>query len=204
MQRICQFVLAALLLSGWASAQHSKLVHRGIEGDGTTASVAAQLRSLTKPAGMIVSGTVVDARRSPVTQPHSFPTVQVRFRVEQAIRGVGRQRTLIFREWAGLWSDGDRYRPGEHCVLFLYPASRLGLTSLVHGKAGTFVVDDAGQVLLGALRPSQLPGAKRIALPAADTTSRIGASRVSASRTSDRVSLEAFTSAIRQAIQEER
>ena len=194
MQRICQFVLAALLLSGWASAQHAKLVHRGIEGDGMIASFATDLRSLTKPAGMILAGTVVDARRSPVTQPHTLPTVEITFRVEQAIRGVGRQHTLTFREWAGLWSDGDRYRPGERCVLFLYPASRLGLTSLVHGPAGKFVVDDAGQVFLGGFRASQLPGAKRIALSAADM----------ASRTSDRVSLRDFTSAIRQAMQEER
>lgn len=204
MQRIWQFVLAALLLSGWASAQHAKLVHRGIEGDGTIASVAAELRSLTKPAGMIVSGTVVDARRSPVTQPHALPTVEVRFRVEQAIRGVGRQRTLTFREWAGLWSDGDRYRPGERCVLFLYPASHLGLTSPVQGPAGKFAIDDTGQVFLGRLRASQLPGAKRTALPAADIASHTSASRISATRISDRVSLREFTSAIRQAMQEER
>jgi len=43
---------------------------------------------------------------------------------------------------------GERYQPGEQVVLFLYPASSLGLTSPVGGEMGRFQVDKVGRVAL--------------------------------------------------------
>ena len=57
-------------------------------------------------------------------------------------------RTVEIKEWAGLWQSGERYRPGERVLLFLYPPSRLGLTSPVANRAGRFEVDRAGRVTL--------------------------------------------------------
>jgi len=45
-----------------------------------------------------------------------------------------------------LWSFGLRYRRGERALLFLYPPSRLGLTSWVGGPLGRFAVDSTGSV----------------------------------------------------------
>ena len=107
-------------------------------------------------AGMIFSGTVLK-----VEHLHSagFPGVtQVTFRVESAIRGARRGQTLMVREWAGLWSSGERYRQGERVLLFLYPKSKLELTSPVGGPSGRYEVDRAGRVLAGApgLRPQPI------------------------------------------------
>ena len=45
---------------------------------------------------------------------------------------------------------GQRYRVGERVLLFLYPPSKLGLTSCVGGRMGRFTVDPWGRVLLSA------------------------------------------------------
>ena len=50
----------------------------------------------------------------------------------------------------GLWSSGQRYRVGERVLLFLYPPSKLGLTSAVGAEIGRFNVDPLGRVLLSA------------------------------------------------------
>jgi hypothetical protein len=61
-------------------------------------------------------------------------------------------RELVIRQWAGLWNAGERYRTGERVLLFLYPASKLGLTSPVGGARGRFSLDRNDQVLLGVER----------------------------------------------------
>jgi hypothetical protein len=86
--------------------------------------------------------------------------MQVVFLVEQGFRGVRAGQTLVVHEWAGLWQDGERYRPGERVMLFLYPPSRLGLTSPVGGGAGQFRVDPQGNVVIEP-RHSGRPGLGR-------------------------------------------
>jgi hypothetical protein len=54
---------------------------------------------------------------------------------------------LTILEWLGLWSSGQRYAVGEHVLLFLYPPSRLGLTSAVGGALGQFHLDSGGGIL---------------------------------------------------------
>jgi hypothetical protein len=72
------------------------------------------------------------------------------FRVDEAIRNVRRGQTVEINEWAGLWQSGERYRPGERVLLFLYPPSRLGLTSPVGNRAGRFAVNRAGLITVKA------------------------------------------------------
>ena len=103
---------------------------------------------LTLHAGYIFAGTVKAVRRiTPRARPR-VATVQITFHVDKAIRGVRAGQTLSVREWAGLWESGERYRPGERVLLFLYPPSKLGLTSPVGGPAGRFKMDEDGQVIL--------------------------------------------------------
>jgi hypothetical protein len=70
--------------------------------------------------------------------------------VDKAIRNVHRGQNLEINEWAGLWQSGERYRPGERVLLFLYPPSRLGLTSPVGNRAGRFAVNRAGLITVKA------------------------------------------------------
>lgn len=69
-------------------------------------------------------------------------------------------KTLTINEWAGLWQSGERYRVGEQVLLFLYPPSKLGLTSPVGGGMGRFSVNRGGELVL---KPTQ--GSMRTANP---------------------------------------
>jgi hypothetical protein len=82
------------------------------------------LPQFTKSAGMIFSGTVTNVERHGGNGAQPVETV--------------------------LWSAGQRYRVGERVLLFLYPRSKLGLTSCVGGQIGRFAVDSWGRVLLSA------------------------------------------------------
>lgn len=106
------------------------------------------LPQLVRAAGMIFSGTVTKIERHPATLGQSLETVAVTFHIENAIRGATSGRELTVTQWMGLWSSGQRYRVGEHVLLFLYPNSKLRLTSCVGGMLGHFAMDLSGQVLL--------------------------------------------------------
>ena len=108
--------------------------------------VPVGITRLVQRAGYIFSGTVTDVRASAAGA--QVPTIQITFRVEEAIRGVAAGQVLVIREWAGLWTAAPRYRRGERLLLFLYRPSRLGLTSPVSGALGRFAVDPSGQVTL--------------------------------------------------------
>jgi hypothetical protein len=109
--------------------------------------ILPQRPSLTLKAGYIFSGTVKAVER---LTPHAngVAVMRITFHVDQGLRGTRTGQTLVIREWAGLWQAGDRYRPGERVMLFLYPPSKLGLTSPVGGASGRFGVDPGGQVVI--------------------------------------------------------
>ena len=118
------------------------------------------LSQLSRKAGYIFAGTVTAVERLTPTSATEVATMRVSFHVDQAILGVRRGQTLTIREWAGLWESGERYRPGERVVLFLYPPSKLGLTSPVGGPAGRSV-DGDGDVALDPSRSSTLDPADK-------------------------------------------
>lgn len=105
---------------------------------------------LARAAGTIFSGTVTSIVRRAGTRGPTVETVAITFRIENAIRGATAGADLTFSQWIGLWSSGQRYRVGEHVLLFLYPPSKLGLTSCVAGALGRFAIDPRGHVLLSA------------------------------------------------------
>ena len=114
-------------------------------------------RPLLRGSGYIFSGTVKSIERIAPRDRSSVAVMRVTFQVEEAIRGVKKGQLLVIREWAGLWQAGERYRPGERVMLFLYPPSKLGLTSPVGGGAGRFRVDPQGNVV-GEPRRADRPG----------------------------------------------
>ncbi|MGA8492742.1 MAG: hypothetical protein WB711_20130 [Terriglobales bacterium] len=104
-------------------------------------------RPLTQSSGYIFAGTVKSVERvSP--KGNGVATVQIDFHVDQGLRGVRTGQMLAIHEWAGLWESGESYRPGERVLLFLYPPSKLGLTSPVRGPLGRFKIGPEGQVVL--------------------------------------------------------
>jgi hypothetical protein len=104
--------------------------------------------SLTLQSGYIFSGTVKAVERLAPRTSGSVAVMRISFYVDQGLRGTRTGQTLVIREWSGLWQAGERYRPGERVMLFLYPPSKLGLTSAVGGASGRFPVDPAGQVII--------------------------------------------------------
>jgi hypothetical protein len=105
---------------------------------------------LARAAGAIFSGTVTAIARHPAAHGQTVETVAISFHIENAIRGATAGEDLTISQWIGLWSAGQRYRVGERVLLFLYPPSKLGLTSCVAGAMGRFTIDPRGRVLLSA------------------------------------------------------
>jgi hypothetical protein len=105
---------------------------------------------MARAAGAIFSGTVTKVARRKATRGQTLETVAITFHVERAIRGATPGEEFTISQWIGLWSNGQRYRVGERVLLFLYPPSKLGLTSCVAAPMGRFAVDGAGRVLLTA------------------------------------------------------
>jgi hypothetical protein len=122
----------------------------------TPAMNALTLRQLTRSSGYIFIGTVT-AIQPTKTAPGKLATIRITFRVDQAIRGVRAGHSFTAREWAGMWELGERYRVGQHLLLFLYPTSRLGLTSPVGGWQGRFALDPRGEFILGQERAIASP-----------------------------------------------
>jgi hypothetical protein len=105
---------------------------------------------MTRAAGVIFSGTVISIARRPAAADQAVETVAITFHVENAIRGVMPGANYTISQWIGLWSGGQRYRIGERVLLFLYPPSKLRLTSCVGGEMGRFRIDASGRILLSA------------------------------------------------------
>lgn len=109
---------------------------------------ATEFSRLVRAAGIIFSGTVTKIQPTRSANRQSVTTVAITFRIENVLRGNAARRELTIHEWNGLWSAGQRYRVGERVLLFLYPQSKLGLTSAVGGPMGRFAMDANGTVLL--------------------------------------------------------
>ena len=105
------------------------------------------LSQLTRKAGFIFAGRVLRVER-PAPQPDRVLVVRITLRVDQALRGVRRGQTFTLTQWAGAWDNGPQYRPGQRLLLFLYPRSRTGLTSVVGGRLGQFDLDASGNIVL--------------------------------------------------------
>jgi hypothetical protein len=145
---------------------------------------ASGLSRLVSAAGIIFSGTVTRIQLRSRANAQTVSTVAITFNVENALRGSTSGRELTIYEWAGVWSSGQRYRVGERVFVFLYPRSKLGLTSSVAGPIGRFVVDTRGTV---ALSPQHISLLRRNPVLGGKS----------------RVSLSDFALAVRQAHEEE-
>lgn len=95
---------------------------------------------------MVFSGTVLAVTSQPANEG-SVSTIQLRFKIDRAIAGVRTGQVLKVREWAGAWSMHRPMHIGDHVLLFLYPPSKLGLTSTVNGASGQVALDASGKLI---------------------------------------------------------
>jgi hypothetical protein len=125
-----------------------------------------KLHSLAHKAGYIFSGTVKSVERVVPRDSGSAPVMRITFRVNDAFLGVRNGQDLVIHEFAGLWQSGESYRQGERVLLFLYPPSKLGLTSPVGGVSGRFSFDPGGRIIIPGrvILPSH-PGSRRPPVP---------------------------------------
>ena len=117
---------------------------------------------LSRRAGMIFAGTVLSASQParcrntpdgrdaacPVSLapiPDASAATELRFRVDFPIAGVEPSKTLTIHEWTGALDRQRPLHPGDRVLLFLYPPSRLGLTSPIGGHQGQIWLDSTGQ-----------------------------------------------------------
>jgi hypothetical protein len=132
---------------------------------------------IANAAGIIFSGQVIsvghaEGQPAAIAGPNAVPTT-ITFEVEDGIRGIATGQRLTIHEWAGLWTNGERYRVGERVFLFLHPLSRLGLTSPVFGSLGRFSMDPQRRIIIlsplhaVALAGDPLPAGKNM-VPYAD------------------------------------
>jgi hypothetical protein len=141
-------LVSAVFLSSLALAQSSDQ------------AVAAQVlgpqwKQLSRRAGTIFAGTLLTAPTEiPPSKaalddytPGPFPSIHLTFRVDEPIAGVEPGQIITIHEWTGAYSMNRPLNIGQHVLLFLYPPSRLGLTSPVGGSLGQIALDATGTTL---------------------------------------------------------
>ena len=130
----------------------------------TERPVIPKLHSLARKSGYIFSGTVKSVERIPPGNANSIEVMRITFQVDKGYVGVRSGQELVIRECAGLWQSGEGYRQGQRLLLFLYPPSKLGLTSPVGGAGGRFAVDPGGRIVIlpgrGGIEPQRRPPAE--------------------------------------------
>src|SRR5271156_3160069 len=154
-------VIALVFLSSFAAAQQSdQAIAERVLGP--------QWKQLSRRAGMIFAGTVlwtpaqaattktatIQTATAPTAAtdravPGTTPAVELSFRVDEAIAGVEPGQVLTVHEWAGAWSMHRPMSKGQHILIFLYPPSRLGLTSPIGGSLGQVALDLTGKKVTG-------------------------------------------------------
>lgn len=131
-------------------------------------------QQLCRHAGMIFAGTVLAGPGQSASTDRGVPSVELKLRVDRAIAGVESGQVLTIHEWTGALSSHPAMHKGEHLLLFLYPPSRLGLTSPVGGARGQIRLDAWGRTAIERPRTAADPGP---ASPVSSNATRRAASR---------------------------
>ncbi len=112
------------------------------------------LAEMTSHAGRIVHGRVVEVREGSHPQHEGIAVTFIKIEVTEMIKGSA-TRAVSFMQYGNSTTqyiaDLPKYSVGEEIVLFLYPESKLGLTSPVGQGQGKFRVRDdvrSGQRIL--------------------------------------------------------
>lgn len=97
-----------------------------------SAGASTVLAEMASHAGVIFTGQVEAVERS-----DAAGFVDVRFRIEQAVRGCPKSGAYVLREWVGLWTGHpERYRVGQRRLMLLTARGSGGMSSPVGGMDG--------------------------------------------------------------------
>jgi hypothetical protein len=121
---------------------------RGLGQDGAPPATATDvLAEMAGRAGVIFTGQVVGIERA---DAQGF--VDVRFRVATAVKGVSARTAsgnfYVLREWAGLWTGGDRYWVGQRFLMLLTARGASGMSAPVDGMDGAVPLVGGGEMPL--------------------------------------------------------
>lgn len=100
------------------------------------------LAEMTAAARRVVHGRVVEARPGRHPQQPNLAVLFVKIEVIEMLKGAPAREVTFMQYAGGAFSHLPQYRSGEEIVLFLYPESRLGLTSPVGEGQGKFTTCD--------------------------------------------------------------
>jgi hypothetical protein len=104
------------------------------------AATAAELQLMASHSAVIFSGQVVA-----VSREDSAGFVDVRFRIDDAVRGCPKTGFYVLREWAGLWTgEPERYRIGQRRLMLLAARGPSGMSSPVGGMDGAIPLTATG------------------------------------------------------------
>lgn len=106
-------------------------------------SRSVNLAEMTSHAGRVVHGRVVEVREGVHPQHQHLAVTWVKVQVVEMLKG-GAAREVTFMQYGNSTNHYvahlPKYSVGEEVVLFLYPESKLGLTSPVGQGQGKFAV----------------------------------------------------------------
>ena len=150
MRSVCTTALLITAILGSVAEAPAQRIEPRPASDLPATELLPVSRHVLRDSGKIFSGTVLQVEHRNSDSSGALATTRIVFRVDEAIRNVRRGQSVEINEWSGLWQSGERYRRGERVLLFLYPPSRLGLTSPVGNRAGRFPLNRAGQITVKA------------------------------------------------------
>jgi hypothetical protein len=126
-------------------------------------TVTDVLHQMSGRADVIFMGQVLTVHLPDGASPASG-TVEIQFRVDQAIRGCKTGQPYVLREWGGLWAGGSgRYRVGQRLLMLLHAPGVGGMSSPVGGLDGAIPIR---QSAMGA--PQTENAAPPVSLPFVD------------------------------------
>ena len=95
-------------------------------------ATGAALVDMATQAAIIFAGQVLS-----IDHQEASGFVDIRFRIEEAVRNCPKNGDYVLREWAGLWTGHDqRYHVGQHLLLLLTARGAAGMSSTVGGPDG--------------------------------------------------------------------
>ncbi len=154
--------LGCFSVSGWANARD------------------VNLAEMTSHAGRIIHGRVVDVRASVHPQQPRMAVTLIKLQVIEMLKG-GAAHEVTFMQYGTSTQQYvahlPKYSVGEEVVLFLYPESKLGLTSPVGQGQGKFVVRNDSRSGQRVLQNEQLNAALFARLDAAKVNSKMALSK---------------------------
>jgi hypothetical protein len=100
------------------------------------AAAGAELQLMAGHAAVIFTGQVVDIARN---DDEGF--VDIRFQIDQSVRGAPQSGTYVLREWAGLWTAHPvRYHLGDRKLMLLPARGSAGMSSPIGGADGAIPI----------------------------------------------------------------